>query len=65
MIEHLIGVRSVIWPMADHSFKYVLEELGCRHLAINLPEILLALEGELLVVWVIGQGSSEWLIFHP
>ena len=64
VFENLCGVCTIDWVMTDHLLENVFEE-DCRgHLFINIPEVLLALEYQFLVIWVVWMGSAEGLIFH-
>ena len=50
--------------MADHLLENILEEDRRGHLTVDFPEVLLALENQLLVVWVVRMGPTEGLVFH-
>lgn len=63
MFEHFTGVDSLVRVVADHFFKNVLEQRRRGDFAVDLPEVLLALEGQLFVVGVVWERSSEWLVF--
>ena len=50
--------------MPDHFLKDVLEDRRGGHLAVNLPEMLLALEGQLLVIGVHWVCPTEGYELH-
>ena len=64
VFEDLAGVSAICRVVTDHLLENILEEDRRGHLAVNFPEVLLALENQLLVVWVVRMGPTEGLVFH-